>query len=52
MLELWLDRQPKATWNQLIKTLKAPNIELNKAAFDIDKMLVSSTKVSSTKGIV
>lgn len=44
MLELWLDRQPKATWNQLIEALKAPNIELNKAAFDIEKMLVPSTK--------
>ena len=44
MLEFWLDRQPKATWSQLITALRAPNIKLNSAAFDIEKMLVSSTE--------
>ena len=29
MLELWLNRQSNATWNQLIDALKAPGIELN-----------------------
>jgi len=41
MLELWLNRQPNATWNQLIKALRAPGIELNNAASKIEKMLLS-----------
>ena len=41
MLELWLKRQPNATWNQLIKALRAPGIELNNAASKIEKMLLS-----------
>jgi len=44
MLELWLDRQPEATWAQLIDSLSAPGIELNTAAFNIKKMLMSSTE--------
>ena len=42
MLELWLNRQPNATWNQLIKALKAPGIELNSAASKIEEMLLPS----------
>ena len=42
MLELWLKRQPNATWNQLIKALKAPGIELNNAASEIEEMLLPS----------
>jgi len=41
MLELWLNRQPNATWNQLIKALRAPGIELNNVASKIEKMLLS-----------
>ena len=41
MLELWLSRQPNATWNQLICALKAPGIELNNAASKIEGMLSS-----------
>jgi len=41
MLELWLNRQPNATWNQLIKGLRAPGIELNSTASKIEKMLLS-----------
>ena len=43
MLELWLKRQPTATWNQLIKAIKAPGIELNNAASRIEGMLLPST---------
>ena len=43
MLELWLNRQCNATWNQLIEALKAPGIELNDAASKIEGMLSSST---------
>ena len=42
MLELWLSRQPDATWNQLIKALRAPGIELNSAASEIEGMLLPS----------
>ena len=44
MLELWLNRQPDATWNQLIKALRAPGIELNDAAYKIEGMLLPSTR--------
>ena len=44
MLELWLKRQPKATWNQLIKALKARGIELNSAASEIEEMLLPSVE--------
>ena len=43
MLELWLTRQPNATWNQLIEALKAPGIELNNAVSKIEEMLLLST---------
>ena len=39
MLKLWLARKPEATWNQLIKVLKEPNIKLNSLAKKIKKML-------------
>ena len=41
MLQLWLRRQPKASWNQLIEVLRAPGIELNDVASKIERMLVS-----------
>ena len=44
MLELWLNRQPDATWNQLIEAVKAPGIELNNAASKIEGMLLSSAE--------
>ena len=42
MLELWLNRQPDATWNQLIEALRAPGIELNNVASQIEGMLSSA----------
>ena len=44
MLELWLHKQPKATWNQLIEALKAPGIELDDVASEIEGIFESSTK--------
>ena len=44
MLELWIDRQPNATWNQLIKALKAPGIELHSVAAKIGNMLIRPNK--------
>ena len=39
MFELWLDKQPEASWNQLIQSLRQPGIELFSLATDIEKML-------------
>ena len=39
MLQLWRDRQPDASWNQLIEAFRAPNIKLEVLALKIEKML-------------
>lgn len=39
MLQLWLDRKPEASWNQLLEALREPNIKLNTLATKIEKML-------------
>ena len=39
MLRYWLDRQPDASWNQLIQAFKAPNIKLEALALKIEEML-------------
>ena len=44
MLELWLRKRPKDTWNNLINAMKCPDIELNDAADKIEKMLIASTQ--------
>ena len=44
MLELWLDRQPEATWNQLIEALRSPGIQLNDVASKLERMLTSAVK--------
>ena len=43
MLQLWLDRKPEASWNQLLEALKEPNIKLNTLATKIEKMLSNGT---------
>ena len=40
MFQLWLRRQPTASWNQLIYSLRQPGIELNHLANEIDQMLL------------
>ena len=42
MFQLWLSKQPLATWNQLIEALRQRNIELNVLATDIKKLLLQS----------
>ena len=37
MFMLWLEREPKASWSNLIQALK--QIKLNKLAFDIENLL-------------
>ena len=46
MLQLWLDRQPRATWNQLIEALRSPGIQLNDVASQLEGMLIQSVEGS------
>ena len=39
MFQLWLRKQPTASWNQLIEALRQHNIELDSLADTITKML-------------
>ena len=41
MLQLWLDRQPEASWRQLIQALREPNIEFKELANTIEQKLIS-----------
>ena len=47
MLELWIDRQANATWNQLIKALRAPGIEMYSVASTIKNMLIEGNAFSN-----
>ena len=40
MFQLWLRKQPSATWNQLIKALRQRNIELDALATNIEELLL------------
>lgn len=44
MFQLWLRKQPKATWKQLIQALKQPGIEMNELANKIEQILASITQ--------
>ena len=44
MLQLWLHRQPKATWSQLIEALRSPGIELNDVASQLEGMLIPTVE--------
>ena len=44
MFQLWLDKQPKASWRQLIEALREPNIELKELANTIEQKLLSIHK--------
>ena len=39
MLQLWLERKPNASWNQLIEAFRAPGIKLEALASKIEGML-------------
>jgi len=43
LFELWLDTQPKASWNQLIKSLRQPGVDLGHLATKIEQMLLQPT---------
>ena len=40
MLNLWLKKQPTASWNQLIEALRQPGIKLGTLATKIKQMLL------------
>ena len=42
MFNLWLKKQPTASWNQLIKALRQPGIDLGTLATKIEKILIQS----------
>ena len=42
MLQLWLERQPDATWEQLIRALK--EVEMNELARNIEQALLLDNK--------
>ena len=39
LFQLWLDTQPEASWNQLIKSLRQPGVVLGHLATKIEQML-------------
>ena len=40
MFNLWLKKQPTASWNQLIEALRQPGVELGTLACKIEQMLL------------
>ena len=51
MFQLWLRKCPNATWNQLIKALEEPSIELNKLASTIKELLLPMEETVFPKGL-
>ena len=43
MFNLWLQTQPKASWNQLIHSLRKRNVRLYGLAYKVEKRLSKST---------
>ena len=41
MFQLWFERQPEASWRQLIQALREPNIEMNELANTLEQKLIS-----------
>ena len=44
MFQLWLKKQPSASWNQLIVALREPDVELHALATKIEQMLLQSKR--------
>ena len=40
MFQMWLEKCPDASWNQLIKSLREPSVGLNHLALKIEQMLI------------
>ena len=45
VLKKWLDRTTDATWNQLIKALKSPSVQMNYFAGQLEQMLITERNV-------
>ena len=45
MFQLWLQRQPKASWNQLINTLRKDDIKLKTEANEIEQKLLRTPEL-------
>ena len=45
MFQLWLQRQPRASWNQLINLLKKSKINLKTLADKIEKELIRNPEI-------
>ena len=41
IFQLWLDRQPKTSWRELLQALREPNIGLNELADTVEQELIS-----------
>ena len=39
MFSLWLQRNPSASWNSLIKTIEGPGIERHDVAYKIERQI-------------
>ena len=50
MFQLWLDRQPTASWRQLIKALKG--LHLNNIAHQIESKLTTPAVLESNAGLL
>ena len=43
----WLETTPDATWNQLIKALRSPSVQLDYFASHLEMMMTSQCKICS-----
>ena len=48
VLKKWLDTTPDATWNQLIRALRSPNIQLDYFASHLEQMLITECESMAT----
>ena len=49
VLKLWLDKNPHASWNDLILVLRIPTIGLRTTALEIEGMLLSESMCAVSK---
>jgi len=52
MLKYWLQTHLEASWYQLIKALRAPGVELNSVAADLEKQFTGDLEEQFTGMIV
>ena len=45
VLEKWLDTTADATWSQLIRALRSPNIQLDHLACQLEQMLITECEI-------